>query len=637
MLSSPRILVIGGTGVVGRIIATELAGTFPGAEVIAGSRTAVSTTIDGVRLQPLDIRDPNALLAVLSDVDLAVIAAGPFDEFRASIHQACVDAGVDVVDINDSATAAAEIVDLDQPARTQGVRILTGMGLAPGLSTLLLFKLLGRDSSRPEQHYQVRLYMGARNSGGPSNSSVLLNGFKRRLPALNDGETMIKPAGWSGPDTRFTFPGHKAPVRLLPFASPEFMTLPAFGSSRALGLRSLDWRYHVQFLPAGFGRFLAETGLTRSRRVIALLARSFHRSGLRMRQRPDADDTTTLVVAPKSGSANCAIHGPVATSHLTATMAIAAAVHLLGDGKDLQPGVYPLERLLAEQPAAEASIDRWIARRGIIIANDRSPKDETDFRTIFGDSATFDGTAQSLRNYGRCWYSATPIPPRIKTFQQACLRRSELWTEVCARTSWPARIALMMRMRRRHKRLRRLAAQQDLGLRGGATANAEIIKDFSLFAAGFSEARDLLGDEALRLYADMFLESSAMEMAWLWPSSRVFAAADHPDAVLTGYIEAYVDGCQRLGVMAARFERRDAGFEITVERCAYAQLLEALNCSELGGLVREMEVRAISELATACGLASFWQPGAIDGTGRLVVERRNVVNRNQSATRGAAE
>jgi hypothetical protein len=636
MLSSPRILVIGGTGVVGRIIATELARAFPGAEVIAASRTAVPANVDGVRFEPLDICDPNALLAALSDIDLAVVAAGPFDDFRASIHRTCIDAAVDVVDINDSATAAAEIVDLDRPARTQGVRILTGMGLAPGLSTLLLFKLLGRDGPRPE-HCRVRLYMGARNSGGPSNSSVLLEGFKRHLPALSDGETMIEPAGWSGPDARFTFPGRTAPVRLLPFASPEFMTLPAFGSTRALGLRSLDWRYHVQFLPAGVGRFLAATGITRSRRVIALLARSFHRSGLRMRQRPDADETTTLVVAPKSGSANCAIHGPVATSHLTATMATAAAVHLLGDGKDLQAGVYPLERLLAEQPAVEAGIDRWIARRGIIIVDDGAPKDETDFRAIFGDSATFDGTAQSLRNYGRCWYSAMPIPPKIKAYQQACLRRSQLWMEVCARTSWPARVALMMRMRRKHKRLRRLAAQQVFGLRGGATVNAEIVRDFSLFAAGFGEARDLLGHEALRLYADMFLESSAMEMAWLWPSAQVFAAADHPKAVLTDYIEAYVDACRRLGVMTAHFERCDDGFEITVERCAYAQILEALDCAELGGLIREMEVRAISERAAACGLASSWLPGAIIGTGRLVVEQRNLASRGRPGAWEAAE
>jgi len=636
MLSSPRILVIGGTGVVGTIITTELARAFPGADVVAASRTAVAAKVDGVRFQPLDAGNSNALLAALSNVDLALVASGPFDEFRASIQQACIDAGVDVIDINDSATAAAAIVDLDQPARTQGVRILTGMGLAPGLSTLLLFKLLRRGRSGSKD-YRARLYMGARNSGGPSNSSVLLNGFRRRLPALSDGEMMVKPAGWFGPDARFTFPGCKAPVRLLPFASPEFVTLPAFSSTRRLAIGSLDWRYHVQFLPVGFGKFLAQTGITRSRRAIALLAKSFHRSGQRMRQRPDADDTTTLVVAPKSGSANLTIHGSIATSHLTATMAVAAAVHLLGDGKDLQPGVYPLERLLAEQPAAETGIDRWIAKRGIIIAKDHSPKNETDFRVIFGDSTTFDGTAQSIRNYGRCWYSATPIPPKIKTYQQACLRRSELWKEVCVRTSWPARIALMMRMRRRHNQLRRLAAQQDLGLRGDTAVNAEIIKDFSLFAAGFSEARDLLGDEALRLYADMFLESSAMEMAWLWPSSRVFAAADHPDAVLSAYIEAYVNGCQRLGVMVARFERRDIGFEITVERCAYAEILKALNCSELGGLVREMEVRAISELATACGLASMWQPGAIDGTGRLVVERRNVVNRNQPGTRGAAE
>jgi hypothetical protein len=636
LLSARKIAVIGGTGVVGSIVARELSEHFPNSRVTIASRSAAaSASTDRVVHQAVDVNDPDALQSLLADMDVAVVATGPFEQFGAIIHRACIDAGVDVVDINDSASAAAAIMETDAGARAKGVRILTGMGLAPGLSTLLLCRLAARVGFKPERA-MARLYMGARNSGGPSNAGVLLSGFKRRLPTIEDGKTCTGPAQWSGPDARYQFPGSGRALRLLPFASPEMITLPATGQARRLGVTSLDWRYHVQFLPPGLGRLLAVSGLTASHRAIARLSRSFHRSGVRMRQRKDADDTTTLVIALADGSNALAVHGPVATGHLTAMMAVGATAYLLGPGRELAPGVYPFERLHAEDPAAEQTIDTWLARRGIVVVDPSVPSGGIH-RVVFGDSATFDGTAPSLRNYGKCWYTAGPIPPRVKAYQQACLRGSALWKAVCERTSWAGRAKIFMRMYRRHVRLRRSAERQDFGLLGAAPINAEIIKDFSLFAAGFGEARDLIGDDALRLYTEMFLDSGAMEMAWLWPSTRVFAGADDPARTLTDYVEAYVEASTALGVMVASFKRQQQGFEVEVGRCRYAEILAALGCAELGGLVREMEVRAIRDLAVACHLEASWNPGSADGAGKLVIAPPRPASVASSALSEAAQ
>jgi hypothetical protein len=625
MLSAPKIAVIGGTGVVGKIVAREILEHIPNSLVTVVSRTATASTSRGrVTHKAVDVNNSDALKSVLADMDVAVVTTGPFEQFGATIHRACIDAGVDVVDINDSASAAAAIMETDASARAKGVRILTGMGLAPGLSTFLLCRLAARVEFKPNR-YLARLYMGARNSGGPSNASVLLSGFKRRLPAIEEGRECTRPAQWTGPDARYHFPGGERSLRLLPFASPEMITLPATGQARRLGVQSLDWRYHVQFLPPALGRVLALSGLTASHRVIAALSRSFHRSGVRMRQRKDADDTTTLVIALADGSNGLAIHGPVATGHLTAMMAVGAMLHLLGPGRALAPGIYPFERVLAEDPSIEQTIDAWLTRRGIVIV-DQSVASVGSHRAVFGDSTTFDGTAASLRNYGKCWYTAGPIPPRVKAYQQACLRNSALWKAVCDRTSWAARAKIFMRMHRRHVRLRRLAERQDVGIRGAAPIKTEIIKDFSLFAAGFGEARDLLSDDALRLYAEMFLDSGAMEMAWLWPSARVFAGADDPIRTLIDYVEAYFEASTALGVMVASFRRRPHGFEVEIERCRYAEILAALGCPELGGLVREMEVQAIRHIASACHLQTTWTQAAAGGSGTLVVEAPRSAN-----------
>jgi hypothetical protein len=147
----------------------------------------------------------------------------------------------------------------------------------------------------------------------------------------------------------------------------------------------------------------------------------------------------------------------------------------------------------------------------------------------------------------------------------------------------------------------------------------------------------LLGDDALRLYTEMFLDSGAMEMAWLWPSTRVFAGAEDPARTLTDYVEAYVEASTALGVMVASFKRQQQGFEVEVGRCRYAEILAALGCAELGGLVREMEVRAIRDLAVACHLEASWNPGSADGAGKLVIAPPRPASVASSALSEAAQ
>lgn len=636
MLSAPNIVVIGGSGVVGRIISRTLADVLPNVTLTTASRRCtVEASSSRIRHLAIDAAQPAALRTALADRDVAIIALGPFDRYGASIHRTCVEAGVDIVDINDSIAATSEIIETEPQACAAGVRVLTGMGLAPGLSTLLLCKLAESEGYAPHD-YLARLYMGAQNVGGPTNAAVLLNGFVKRLPTLIHGRPVLAKGLWSGRLSTYRFPGGDRPVRLLPFASPEVTTLSRDGQAERLGARSLDWRYHIQFLPAGVAYALAVSGATRSRRIFDALSRSFYRSSARMRRRKDADDTTTLVVERADGSGALIIHGPVATSHLTAMMAVGATLHLVGPGRNLAPGVYPLERLLAQDRAAESTIDHLLARRGVLVTKHRLASTTRSHREIFGDSATFDGSAQSLRYFGKCWYTAGAIPPRVKSYQRICLRRSELWTKVCERTSWPARASLMARVHRRRSSLLR-QTPQNFGLQADATTRRVILKDFSLFAAGYGEARALLGADALRLYSEMFLDSGAMEMAWLWPSGEVFASADRPIVILIAYVEAYVKACIELGVTSATFSAHKSGFEIAFEHCAYARMVAAFGRPELGGLVREMEVRAIRGIAAECGLETLWTPGESQGAGRLIVRKPALTKSNSLAKEEAAE
>lgn len=611
-----RILVIGGTGAVGRIIVDDLLRSVPGATVAVASRKPGDRGgKPGVVPIALDVADRNALLAACRDRDLVIVAAGPFGGFGARVHRACLEAGVDCVDINDSETAAREIMDLDGACRERGVRMLTGMGLTPGLTGWMLRRLARRDGCVARE-YMARLYMGARHGGGAASPDVLIDGFRSRMPALRDGRTQMIRTPWTGERSSYRFPGAPRPLPLIPFPSPEAVTLPMGETAKTLGIRSLDHRYHIQFMPRMMARLLAATGFAGWEAGRASLARMFHRQGSKLQHKPDASEITSVVVAPADApDTGLMIHGPISSGYLTASFAVVAALALLQDRKRVSPGVHAAEALEIEDDAVE----RALARRGIIV----TPVSEEpgDYRAELGHSSPSTGEASSLRHYGKCWYSFETIPPDILRRQQRCLKTSRLWREARARMSAVALAMLMWRVQKRHRRYaKRLLAQPafitDDGIR------RKVLREFALFAAGYTEARMALGEDARELYSEMFLDSGAMEMAWLWPSAAVIAASDDPYATLCDYVIAYFAESERLGVLGHKIVHgRDGTIGLTVTKCGYATLFETLECDELGNLVREMEFTAISALANAIGVQVNWTAGSKTGTGMLRLSR----------------
>ena len=620
MFSRKRILIIGGTGAVGSMIARELLRFFPDSDIVVSARNIPTSIPSGLQGRTLDAFDENALLQAVVGMDLVVIAAGPFSYLGTKIHAACIKSGVDIVDINDNEMVTRGILSLEEESRKAGVHILTGMGFTPGLSTLLLVRLAQKNSCLPND-YRISIYMGARNTGGPSNSSVLLEGFKARLPFLNNGKTVLDNAVWTGSNAKQFFPGYDHPVSTVPFASPEFHTLAAYQLARNLGILSLRSRYHVQYLSSGFACLLAKSRILRLATLRQWMCGIFYRFGRMLSYKPDADETTSLVVFSKGETSHLGVHGPVSTGHLTASVAVAAVTWLLKRQSDVAPGVWPMERILVEYPDASSHIETYLRQRGVIISDDCFPTCANDYRSIFGHSATFDGSAASLRHIGQCWYDIETIPPRIVRMQRQILRHSDLWKRVVDSTSFVQRLLLTVRMKRLHWSLFSLARRTSFGLRGSPAINQRILKDFSLFAAGCLIAKECLGDDAYNLYADMFLESSRMEMAWLWPSNQVFSFSERPFDVLLEYLQAYFGACARLNVVNLEMRVHPDGLDITFKSCTYGAILTTLGCAPLRGLVRQMELEAIQNLADRCGVYYRWHSGRVPDEGRLVLCR----------------
>jgi saccharopine dehydrogenase-like NADP-dependent oxidoreductase len=138
-----RIVVLG-CGFHGRGIAYEIAAErdvsdFWVADRDASRARSVAEKI-GARWTALDVRDANALGSLLRGATLVFNAVGPYHLYALGVIEAAIDAGVHYADMNDDHEAAEALFmkpDWDARAKTAGVAMLTGLGMAPGLTGLL--------------------------------------------------------------------------------------------------------------------------------------------------------------------------------------------------------------------------------------------------------------------------------------------------------------------------------------------------------------------------------------------------------------------------------------------------------------------------------------------------------------------
>ncbi|SHF67839.1 saccharopine dehydrogenase family protein [Streptoalloteichus hindustanus] len=141
-----RVLALGGAGAVGAA-AARLAAALPGVrrievadrDLAAAHRLAGQIRANGTPAQArrVDIGDPTALRAALTDADVVLNTAGPFYRHGPTVLRAAIDTGTHYLDVCDDGEPTLDMLDLDGAARAAGVRAVVGVGASPGLSNLL--------------------------------------------------------------------------------------------------------------------------------------------------------------------------------------------------------------------------------------------------------------------------------------------------------------------------------------------------------------------------------------------------------------------------------------------------------------------------------------------------------------------
>jgi saccharopine dehydrogenase (NAD+, L-lysine-forming) len=227
-------VVLGGSGAVGRVAARTLKafGSFERV-VIADIDTAraaeVQATLgEGVEVVFVDAGDPDSARRAVRGATVAVNCTGPFYLFARPLLQACIDEGVDYVDVCDDVDATLDLLSMDAAVKAAGIKALIGMGNSPGITNLL-----GRLAADMllDECWAIDIYHahGGEAFEGPGVVAHRLHGMSMDIPMFLEGQLrhvrFFEPDGIALRETvDFHLIGADVPV--YPYPHPEQITMP---------------------------------------------------------------------------------------------------------------------------------------------------------------------------------------------------------------------------------------------------------------------------------------------------------------------------------------------------------------------------------------------------------------------------
>jgi saccharopine dehydrogenase-like NADP-dependent oxidoreductase len=161
------IVVFGGYGVFGSLVAKELAGLplrIAGRDGERAARFASALGGLGGEGMAADVSDPTSCARALEGARVAVSCAGPFGDLTFALPEACLAAGVHYVDIADDRGWFARLRGMGERFRSAGLTAACGCSTLPGISGALA--LVAAERLREVRRARVTLFIGNANPKG---------------------------------------------------------------------------------------------------------------------------------------------------------------------------------------------------------------------------------------------------------------------------------------------------------------------------------------------------------------------------------------------------------------------------------------------------------------------------------------
>jgi len=199
------ILVVGGYGVVGRLVAASLAPRFPDRVVIAGrdarrAQEFAESLAYGVRARRFDVNEPAQHADALRGVGTVMVCVA---QREPRLLRAAIEEGLRYTDIAPRLPFWTGVEELHQRALQTGACVLLGAGLSPGISNMMARKL--SDLAGPIESIETSILLSIGDEYGADSLVHLLESLKQPFKLFRDGRYQSALAFSDG--ARVAFPG----------------------------------------------------------------------------------------------------------------------------------------------------------------------------------------------------------------------------------------------------------------------------------------------------------------------------------------------------------------------------------------------------------------------------------------------
>ncbi len=194
-----KVLVIGGSGKIGRCVAQDIRQHTQADVTVTGRKSRYRGEFPFIQF---DLNDRDRIPALVSNYDLVAHCAGPFHHRDGRVLKSCIETGTNYIDVSDHRSFHLQVAKYHEAAANAGVTAILHTGVFPGISNLMARKgveMLDRAES-------IHLYYAVAGSGGAgltvmrttflglqSPFSVWKNGQWEKVQPYSDRETVTFP------------------------------------------------------------------------------------------------------------------------------------------------------------------------------------------------------------------------------------------------------------------------------------------------------------------------------------------------------------------------------------------------------------------------------------------------------------
>src|SRR5262245_36216799 len=199
-MSSRKVLVIGGRGHFGRLLIDDLLRNTNSELVVASRRQAfLSNRFETV---VADLWDPNSLERALADVEIAICAAGPYQNLPTTLAELCLNRGIHYIDLADDRAFVQRVRALAADHENAAGAVCTGWSTVSALSGLLAG--IASDGMTAINSIHIQMAPGNRGARHTATIASLMHSVGQPFIICRDGKSQ-RVVGWSEP-REFVFP-----------------------------------------------------------------------------------------------------------------------------------------------------------------------------------------------------------------------------------------------------------------------------------------------------------------------------------------------------------------------------------------------------------------------------------------------